>query len=68
MSAGELPDSCSRANGSLANSISRLGYEFEWIKDESDFDKAEVSVAGRMSHGHAALASNAYSDQTHSAD
>ncbi|BEI87926.1 uncharacterized protein CcaverHIS019_0106440 [Cutaneotrichosporon cavernicola] len=26
---------------SLANSISRLGYEFEWIKDESDFDKAD---------------------------
>jgi hypothetical protein len=27
---------------SLANSIKKLGYEFEWIKDASDFDKAEV--------------------------
>ncbi|WWC92084.1 imidazoleglycerol phosphate synthase, cyclase subunit [Kwoniella dendrophila CBS 6074] len=26
---------------SLANSIKKLGYEFEWINDESDFDKAE---------------------------
>lgn len=28
---------------SLANSIERLGYEFEWIKSVEDFDKAEVS-------------------------
>jgi hypothetical protein len=28
---------------SLANSIRKLGYEFEWIKDASDFDKADVS-------------------------
>lgn len=27
---------------SLANSIKKLGYDFEWIKDVSDFDKAEV--------------------------
>jgi hypothetical protein len=27
----------------LANSIKKLGYEFEWIKEPSDFDKAEVS-------------------------
>lgn len=27
---------------SLANSIKKLGYEFEWIKEPSDFDKAEV--------------------------
>ncbi|KAK4688263.1 imidazole glycerol-phosphate synthase, partial [Tremellales sp. Uapishka_1] len=26
---------------SLANSIKKLGYEFEWIKDVSDFDRAE---------------------------
>ncbi|KAK1922935.1 putative Imidazoleglycerol phosphate synthase [Papiliotrema laurentii] len=26
---------------SLANSIRKLGYEFEWIKDASDFDKAD---------------------------
>lgn len=29
---------------SLANSIKKLGYEFEWIKDASDFDKAEVRM------------------------
>ena len=29
---------------SLANSIKKLGYEFEWIKDASDFDKAEVGL------------------------
>lgn len=29
--------------GSLANSVKKLGYEFEWIKDESDFDRAEVN-------------------------
>ena len=28
---------------SLANSIHKLGYDFEWIKEASDFDKAEVS-------------------------
>jgi glutamine amidotransferase/cyclase len=28
---------------SLANSISRLGYEFEWIQSVEDFDKADVS-------------------------
>jgi hypothetical protein len=28
---------------SLANSISRLGYEFEWIESEEDFAKADVS-------------------------
>lgn len=28
---------------SLANSIERLGYEFEWIQSVEDFDKAEVS-------------------------
>lgn len=28
---------------SLANSISRLGYEFEWIESVEDFDKADVS-------------------------
>jgi hypothetical protein len=26
----------------LANSIKKLGYVFEWIKEPSDFDKAEV--------------------------
>ncbi|WWC72389.1 imidazoleglycerol phosphate synthase, cyclase subunit [Kwoniella pini CBS 10737] len=29
---------------SLANSIKKLGYEFEWIQDESDFDKAEKLI------------------------
>ncbi|WVO17571.1 imidazoleglycerol phosphate synthase, cyclase subunit [Cryptococcus depauperatus] len=29
---------------SLANSIKKLGYEFEWIKDPSDFDKAEKLI------------------------
>ncbi|ORY35870.1 putative Imidazoleglycerol phosphate synthase [Naematelia encephala] len=29
---------------SLANSIKKLGYEFEWIKDVSDFDKAEKLI------------------------
>lgn len=29
--------------GSLANSIKKLGYEFEWIREPSDFDRAEVS-------------------------
>lgn len=29
---------------SLANSIKKLGYEFEWIKDDSDFDKAEKLI------------------------
>ncbi|WRT70511.1 imidazoleglycerol phosphate synthase, cyclase subunit [Kwoniella shivajii] len=29
---------------SLANSIKKLGYEFEWINDESDFDKAEKLI------------------------
>ncbi|KAL7422654.1 Histidine biosynthesis bifunctional protein hisB [Cryptotrichosporon argae] len=29
---------------SLANSIKELGYEFEWIKDVSDFDKAEKLI------------------------
>ncbi|KAL1409790.1 Histidine biosynthesis bifunctional protein hisB [Vanrija albida] len=29
---------------SLANSITKLGYDFEWIKDESDFDKADKLV------------------------
>lgn len=29
---------------SLANSIKKLGYEFEWIKEPSDFDKAEVNT------------------------
>lgn len=28
---------------SLANSIKKLGYEFEWIKSAEDFDKADVS-------------------------
>jgi len=32
---------------SLANSIKKLGYEFEWIKDASDFDKAEVRLLCR---------------------
>lgn len=32
---------------SLANSIERLGYEFEWIKSAEDFDKAEVRSGGR---------------------
>lgn len=26
---------------SLANSITRLGYDFEWIKEDADFDKAD---------------------------
>lgn len=30
---------------SLANSIKKLGYEFEWIRNESDFDRAEVSIS-----------------------
>lgn len=29
---------------SLANSIEKLGYEFEWIKTVDDFDKAEVRM------------------------
>lgn len=29
---------------SLANSIHKLGYDFEWVKDASDLEKAEVSV------------------------
>ncbi|WVQ85822.1 imidazoleglycerol phosphate synthase, cyclase subunit [Cryptococcus sp. DSM 104549] len=29
---------------SLANSIKKLGYEFEWVKDVSDFDKAEKLI------------------------
>ncbi|WVR08437.1 imidazoleglycerol phosphate synthase, cyclase subunit [Kwoniella sp. DSM 27419] len=29
---------------SLANSIKKLGYEFEWVNDESDFDKAEKLI------------------------
>ncbi|KAK8850358.1 imidazoleglycerol phosphate synthase, cyclase subunit [Kwoniella newhampshirensis] len=29
---------------SLANSIKKLGFDFEWIKDESDFDKAEKLI------------------------
>ncbi|EIW69882.1 hypothetical protein TREMEDRAFT_73645 [Tremella mesenterica DSM 1558] len=29
---------------SLANSIKKLGYEFEWIRDISDFDKAEKLI------------------------
>ncbi|OCF58529.1 imidazoleglycerol phosphate synthase, cyclase subunit [Kwoniella mangroviensis CBS 10435] len=29
---------------SLANSIKKLGYEFEWIEDDSDFDKAEKLI------------------------
>ncbi|ORX41189.1 putative Imidazoleglycerol phosphate synthase [Kockovaella imperatae] len=29
---------------SLANSIRKLGYDFEWIKDASDFDKAEKLI------------------------
>lgn len=33
------------ADSSLANSIKKLGYEFEWIKDPSDFEKAEVGLA-----------------------
>lgn len=28
---------------SLANSIHKLGYDFEWVKDASDLEKAEVS-------------------------
>jgi hypothetical protein len=33
-----------QADISLANSIKKLGYEFEWIKKPSDFDKAEVNT------------------------
>jgi glutamine amidotransferase/cyclase len=29
---------------SLANSLAKIGYEFEWIKSPEDFDKAEVST------------------------
>lgn len=29
---------------SLANSLAKIGYEFEWIKSAEDFDKAEVST------------------------
>nr|AOR51688.1 imidazoleglycerol phosphate synthase [Phaffia rhodozyma] len=29
---------------SLANSIKKLGYEFEWIKDASDFEKADKLI------------------------
>lgn len=36
---------------SLANSIKKLGYEFEWIKDASDFDKAEVRHPYYVTHG-----------------
>lgn len=28
---------------SLANSITRLGYNFQWISSPADFDKATVS-------------------------
>jgi glutamine amidotransferase/cyclase len=27
---------------SLANSLGKIGYDFEWIKSPTDFDKAEV--------------------------
>lgn len=30
---------------SLANTLTKLGHEFTWIKDVADFDKATVSVA-----------------------
>lgn len=36
---------------SLANSIERLGYDFEWIKSVEDFDKAEVSHCKRRECG-----------------
>lgn len=29
---------------SLANSIRKLGFEFEWVKSPEDIDKADVSV------------------------
>jgi hypothetical protein len=37
-----LQPSAAKLTESLANSIKKLGYEFEWIKEPSDFDKAEV--------------------------
>lgn len=40
--AGPYLPLASRSFISLANSIKKLGYEFEWITDASDFDKAEV--------------------------
>jgi hypothetical protein len=33
---------------SLANSIHKLGYDFEWVKDASDLEKAEVSPSYRL--------------------
>lgn len=43
-SADALPRCRMIADPSLANSIKKLGYDFEWIKDASDFDKAEVRL------------------------
>ncbi|WVF68136.1 imidazoleglycerol phosphate synthase, cyclase subunit [Kwoniella sp. CBS 6097] len=43
---------------SLANSIKKLGFEFEWIKDDSDFDKAEKLLfpgVGRFSQAMTSL-------------
>ncbi|KAJ9119121.1 hypothetical protein QFC22_003612 [Naganishia vaughanmartiniae] len=39
---------------SLANSINKLGYEFEWVKDASDLEKAEkLLFPGVGAFGHA---------------
>ncbi|OCF33593.1 imidazoleglycerol phosphate synthase, cyclase subunit [Kwoniella heveanensis CBS 569] len=51
---------------SLANSIKKLGYEFEWIKDESDFDKAEKLIfpgVGAFSQAMTSLRSSGRYDQ-----
>lgn len=34
---------------SLANSLKRLGYDFQWISAPEDFDKATVSFATAVS-------------------
>ena len=39
---------------SLANSIHKLGYDFEWIQTVEDFDKAEVSFLTRILGGRVA--------------
>ncbi|WVQ95717.1 imidazoleglycerol phosphate synthase, cyclase subunit [Kwoniella sp. CBS 9459] len=51
---------------SLANSIKKLGYEFEWIQDESDFDKAEKLIfpgVGAFSQAMTSLRSSGRYDQ-----
>jgi glutamine amidotransferase/cyclase len=35
---------------SLSNSLTRLGYTFEWISDASDFEKADVRLIFSFLH------------------